>query len=322
MFPDNTSTIVKSFKDSRIRYIRNEPNLGHLRNYNKGISLSQGKYVWLISADDYLRRPYVLERYVNLLDERPHVGYAFCSGVGVLNGEETGVVGSSMYKAQDRIINGHVFLRDLLKFNFVLAASGLARRRCYEEISFFPVDMPWAGDWYLWCVFALHYDVAYFAEPMVCYRQHGLSMTTSLMGDGGTRCRDEDIDILLQIRRKADDAGCAGISRRCLAAVAERFGQSRASGDIVTSLRLEELEQLVWSKEANEADRKWLRARIFASMGNTYYWQGKRLLAKQSYTDCLRADPLMWKVYAKRFALTLGVFGDFLWKSAKRGHAI
>ena len=65
--PDNTAEVAQSFTDPRVRHVRNEPNLGHLRNYNKGIELARGKYVWLISADDRLRRPYVLERYVRCL---------------------------------------------------------------------------------------------------------------------------------------------------------------------------------------------------------------------------------------------------------------
>ncbi len=60
--PDNTPEVARSFDDPRVRHIRNDPNLGHLRNYNKGISLSRGKYVWLISADDYLRKPHVLKK--------------------------------------------------------------------------------------------------------------------------------------------------------------------------------------------------------------------------------------------------------------------
>ena len=35
--PDNTAEVAQSFNDPRIRYIRNDPNHGHLRNYNKGI---------------------------------------------------------------------------------------------------------------------------------------------------------------------------------------------------------------------------------------------------------------------------------------------
>src|ERR1700730_9103333 len=79
--PDNTSEIAASFTDPRVKYIRNPRNLGHLQNYNKGIAVARGKYVWLISADDTLRRRYALERYVQLLDKHPNVGYVFSPAV-------------------------------------------------------------------------------------------------------------------------------------------------------------------------------------------------------------------------------------------------
>src|SRR5438477_10603599 len=71
--PDHTGEVARSFKDSRVRHVRNDPNLGHLHNYNKGIALARGAYIWLISADDCLRRPYVLERYVQQMDRHPSV---------------------------------------------------------------------------------------------------------------------------------------------------------------------------------------------------------------------------------------------------------
>src|SRR5262249_32156328 len=80
--PDSTPQVAQSFNDPRVRHVRNERNLGHLRNFNKGIGLARGEYIWLISADDRLRRPYVLERYVQLLQAHPEVGYAFCPAVG------------------------------------------------------------------------------------------------------------------------------------------------------------------------------------------------------------------------------------------------
>src|SRR3954447_8749081 len=81
--PDDTPRVAQSFGDSRIKHIRNEANLGHLRNYNKGINLARGKYVWLISADDRIRCEYALEEYVQLLDRNRRIGYVFCPGVGI-----------------------------------------------------------------------------------------------------------------------------------------------------------------------------------------------------------------------------------------------
>src|SRR5271163_1351179 len=101
--PDHTPEVAASFADPRIIHVRNEPNLGHLRNYNKGISLARGEYVWLISADDYLRRPYVLERYLQVLDEHPKVGYVFCPGVKVRGGKEVGDLDYSFHGVRDRV---------------------------------------------------------------------------------------------------------------------------------------------------------------------------------------------------------------------------
>src|SRR5260370_40194657 len=104
--PDNTAAVAKSFDDGRVRYIRNDQNLGSLRNYNKGIELSRGKYVWLISADDYLRRPYILRQYVDLMDRHPNIAYTFCPGISVRDGQERGIWHGSEYDTRDHIRNG------------------------------------------------------------------------------------------------------------------------------------------------------------------------------------------------------------------------
>src|SRR5664279_2007316 len=104
--PDDTPRVAASFDDPRVIHVRNEPNLGHLRNYNKGISLARGDYIWLISADDYLRRPYILERYIELFDAHPRVGYVFCPGVAVRDGKESDAIGYSFNAGRDTILKG------------------------------------------------------------------------------------------------------------------------------------------------------------------------------------------------------------------------
>src|SRR5882672_1876692 len=108
--PDNTVKVAQSFQDPRVKHIRNESNLGHLANYNKGIGLARGNYVWLISADDRLRTSYVLQRYVELMDGHPEVGFVFCPGIGILDGNEVGLVEYSVHGPQDTIFEGHRFL--------------------------------------------------------------------------------------------------------------------------------------------------------------------------------------------------------------------
>jgi glycosyltransferase involved in cell wall biosynthesis len=331
--PDNTPEVARSFQDPRVKYIRNDPNLGPLPNYNKGIRLSSGKYVWLISADDYLRQPYIVERYVNLLERNPHVGYTFCPGVVVRSGVETGIEGYSVYGSHDQIIDGHVLLKKLLRSNMIVAASAMARRECYEKISFFPIDiawagvslnMVWAGDWYLWCLFALHFDVGYFAEPMVCYRKHDLSMTNILMQGNVENCSAPEVAVPWMIKHKADEAGCRHVSKKCLDAAANEYARSIASSRYGTpqrdsgwNLTLEQFEESLFRNTPIETERNWVRARVYAGMADQYYWQGELNLARHFYLAGLRKDPCMAKILAKSVLLWVGNPGDSLRRSLR-----
>jgi glycosyltransferase involved in cell wall biosynthesis len=317
--PDITPEVARSFNDLRVKHVRNDPNLGHLRNYNRGISLSKGKYIWLISADDYLRKPYVLEKYVRIMEANPRLGYAFCPGFGVLNGHETQLVGvCPMRKQEDSILAGHTLLRRLLLWNFVLAASGLVRRDCYEQNGAFPLDMPWVGDWYLWCLFALHHDVAYFSEPMVCYRTHELSMTKKLFREDVAGCCEEELRVLWTIKRKADEAGFRRISKYCLGAVAEIYAKSVATrryGMTEPVFTVEQFERSISERTKDEFERKRIRSRAYAEIANQYYWQGDIAKAKVFYKAAVGLDFRMGRVHLKRFLLALGKSGEALRKT-------
>jgi glycosyltransferase involved in cell wall biosynthesis len=326
--PDNTPAVANSFQDHRVKHIRNDQNLGPLRNYNKGIGLSRGKYVWLISADDYLRRPYILQRYVELMDRNPRVGYAFCPGITVRNGQEAGVWGRSAYGSCDRIVNGHVLLKTLLGYNMILAPSAMVRRECYQNIGMFPldvtwagnkIDMVWGGDWYLWCLFALFYDVGYFAEPMVCYREHELSMTNTVTQERIDNCAAADIAVLWMIKQRAKAIGLQKVSRDCLYAVACEYTRHRASKQYLwldhsstSCMSIGQFEESLCKSTECDKERNWVRARVFAGTGDRCLFQEDLASAKRFYLHALRQDPWMTKVWAKILLLSLGKSGRYI----------
>lgn len=320
--PDNTAEVAKSFEDHRVKYIRNDRNLGLVNNFNRGIELSRGRYVWIISADDYLRRPYALERYVELMERHPGVGYTFCPAVKVEGGKETGV--QEPY-GKNRIIRGHVFLKPLLAGNLILAPTAMARRECYERMGFFPtravwageeLDFSWAQDWYLWCLFALSFDVGYFAEPMVCYRLHSLSVTSSLTHhDNVARCVAADIAVPWLIRQKAIECGFRKVPRYCLQGIAQAYGahltskQYRSSSSTMTA---DQFEESLCRSTDSEAERNWIRARTFAAMGDILFWRGDFGTARTLYARGLQKDWRMLRVRLKLFLLSLGPVGRYL----------
>ena len=321
--PDNTPEVAASFKDSRVKHIRNQPNLGHLRNYNRGIFLARGEYVWLISADDYLRRPYVLQRYIKLMDANPNVGYAFCPGVKVRWGQEVETLGYSLHGEKDRVFNGRKFLSKLIRENTIVAASGLVRRKLYETISVFPLDMPWGGDWYLWCVFALRSDVGYLAEPMVCYREHELSMTTKLMSEGLDQCTTEDVNMPWIIKGKAEEAGYRKLIKPCLNAAAFEYARSIATKRYKSSqstMTLDEFEEFLQRATQSAWERRFVRSRVYANLADIYYWKGESESADGYYSQALHSDFWIPGVWVKRLLLASGGAGDLLRRSRARLH--
>lgn len=314
--------MAKSFQDPRVQHVRNERNLGLVNNFNKGIGLSRGKYVWIISADDYLRRPYTLERYVEFMENHPTVGYTYSPAAKVENGREIEI---QLSDGEDRIFRGHDFVKPLLEGNRILAPTAIVRRECYERMGAFPTDPVWAGerldfnwaqDWYLWCLFALSYDVGYLAEPMVCYRLHDLSVTSTLTKhESIRRCVAADIAVPWMIKQKADELGLREVSGYCLYGIANAYGAHLASKQYRSStstMTLGEFEDSLYRSTKSEPERNWIRARAFEAMGDTLFGRVDLAAARGAYMRALRKDWRIVKVWAKLFFLLLGPVGRYL----------
>ncbi|MBP5616162.1 MAG: glycosyltransferase, partial [Alphaproteobacteria bacterium] len=70
---ESVEDIVKSYQDSRIRYFKNETNIGISSSRNKLIDLSRGEYLAVMDHDD-VAMPKRFEKEVTFLDEHREVG--------------------------------------------------------------------------------------------------------------------------------------------------------------------------------------------------------------------------------------------------------
>jgi glycosyltransferase involved in cell wall biosynthesis len=74
---DGSAAIIAGISDSRIRYVKNEKNLGIARTRNRGLELARGEYIAFIDSDD-ISVPQRLEKQVAFMDANPQVG--ICGG--------------------------------------------------------------------------------------------------------------------------------------------------------------------------------------------------------------------------------------------------
>lgn len=70
---NNSEGVILSYNDERIKYIKNEQNLGLIKTLNKGLDLANGEYIARMDSDD-ISLPERFEKQVKFLDENPEIG--------------------------------------------------------------------------------------------------------------------------------------------------------------------------------------------------------------------------------------------------------
>ncbi len=158
---DDRSAIVAEFNDPRIRYEKNERNMGISPSRNKLIDMAQGEYLATMDHDD-ISLPERLEKQVSYLDTHPDVG--------VVSGR-TRMLGSgrtTRYPVDDAdiklsLMSGCALIHSTSMIRkSVLDAHGIR----YEE-RFSPSE-----DWAMWCRLIPHTKFHNIPEVIFCYRDH------------------------------------------------------------------------------------------------------------------------------------------------------
>ena len=79
---DDTWELLNSYKDSRLRLIRNESNIGMFGNFNRCLELATGKYLRILCSDDYLENK-SLKKEIEYMEKYPSAALLTTSYVTV-----------------------------------------------------------------------------------------------------------------------------------------------------------------------------------------------------------------------------------------------
>jgi glycosyltransferase involved in cell wall biosynthesis len=157
---DDTETVAKSFRDSRIRYIRHKKNQGAPAARNNGILASKAQYIAFQDSDDEWL-PTKLEKQVNSFSFAPHdLGVVYTSFWLIDQGKKTLIPAPDIKKTEGKIYT------ELLKKNFVNTPTALVRKECFEKVGMFE-NIPRLQDWELWLRLSKHYHFKHLNEPLV-----------------------------------------------------------------------------------------------------------------------------------------------------------
>ena len=164
-----------------IRVELNQVNSGStFKQWNKGIRLARGEYVWVAESDDYADAR-LLEGLAAVLDGDPQVSFAYCRSWRVVHDDQPEGYADwylaeldARHWTEDFVADGREeCARYFVGNNAVPNASSVVfRKSVYERVGGADESLRACGDWKLWVLMALQGKIAYLAEPLNYYREH------------------------------------------------------------------------------------------------------------------------------------------------------
>ena len=177
---DDPEAIVKEYGQGRVQFIRQEKNVGKVKNYETGLKASRGRYIHQLHGDDLVYDGFYKEIEV-LFNANPRAGAAFCRA-NYINSQSrvTGVTG--MIQDNEGIVPD--ILEKLYTQQYIQTPSMVVKREVYETIGCFDRRLNSMEDWEMWTRIANNYPIATSNKVLAAYRSHHNNATNNTFKDG------------------------------------------------------------------------------------------------------------------------------------------
>lgn len=181
---DHTDVVVEALlkeNQIRIRYYKNDCNIGLVGNFNACLSYAHGKYMKYLCVDDLLM-PHCLEEMIQALDEDPSVALV-AGGRQIINevGESLAV---HRYSATSATYSGfEVINRCLFGSNYIGEPSAVMFRR-KAALRGFRTELAHLMDLEMWFYLLEQGNMVNLPEPLCAIRHHAGQMTVQSIKTG------------------------------------------------------------------------------------------------------------------------------------------
>lgn len=184
-----------------INRYRNHPQVSHviINNENsgstfiqwqRGISLAKGEYIWIAESDDMASEKF-LETFTEILDQDKNIEIAFCSSDiiderGDLINRDIDIKTKNDFREYS-IFNSRTFINKHMLFNNQMYnASGIVfKKNLWDRIDKGFISLKLCGDWICWLsMLSKTENVIWVQSKLNKFRQHQNKVTTKSVNNG------------------------------------------------------------------------------------------------------------------------------------------
>lgn len=210
---DGSKDILLSYqgKPKISHIVINTENSGStFKQWQKGLQLAKGKYIWIAESDDSAS-PIFLDKLVSILESNEAISVAFCKSNiidennKVLSLENTQATIDSSLGKENYIIDGRELLdRAFRHLNIIPNASAVVfRKDAIDPVVFERIKkMRYAGDWLFWVSLIQDFKVAFVSEYLNNFRFHSQSTRGGKSVEDDTKRMEECLSIIDEISAK------------------------------------------------------------------------------------------------------------------------
>jgi glycosyltransferase involved in cell wall biosynthesis len=174
---DNTDAVVAPYlQDPRVKYYKNDTNIGMVGNWNQCLAYAQGTYIKFLCSDDKFH-PQLLEKFVAVMEAHPQV--AIVSSYREYFGQQR-------FKPELPPFSGlragkEVIYLSLEKWNWIGEPTTVMFRRSGLRVGNFKTDYRYFPDWDMWLRLLTTGDCYMIPETLSYFRLHANQETALVM---------------------------------------------------------------------------------------------------------------------------------------------
>jgi hypothetical protein len=184
---DNCSTegdperLVREIGGDRVKFYRQPENVGAIENFNTCLRRARGQWVHILHSDDVLR-PGFFAAARKAIAAQPEAG-AIVFRVIYIDDDGMWLGLSDIESRTPGLLSEDFAQRQLLdqRIQFV---GMIVRRKVYEELGGFRLELQHCADWDMWNRIAVARPLYYEPEPLACYRLHEAAHSSRVMQTG------------------------------------------------------------------------------------------------------------------------------------------
>ena len=164
---DNSEKIVKSFKDSRIKYFKSDRLLNLYDARNLAVKKTNGDYISFLDTDDMWTKD-KLEKQINFIKKNSNYKILYSNYYVLKNNEK-----QIMYK--NELPSGFI-TQKLLDFYGIGINTVFVAKSIFEQYNF-KKDLNIIGDFDFFIQTSKKFQIGYISDPLTFYRIHENSFT-------------------------------------------------------------------------------------------------------------------------------------------------